>query len=153
MASERNKGSGLSGAAIQRQADNLFMPVLPVPIDTDLALNTCRNPTSISGFSSNGRWLQGSDFSDGWGFSWYIATLYNHAATPNWKGWDCGFGSSIMDVPSEHAVMTARSFHPGGVNSLFGDGSVKFMKDSVSLLTWRALATRSGSEVVSQADY
>ncbi len=153
MAAERNKGSGLTGASIQRQADNLYMPTIAVPIDTDVALNTCRSPATISGFGSNGRWLQGTDFSDGWGFSWYIATLYNHAATPNWKGWDCGFGTSIMDVPSEHAVMSARSYHPGGVNVLLGDGSVRYVKDSVSPATWRALGTRNGQEVLSQADY
>ena len=41
------------------------------------------------------------------------------------------------------------SRHPGGVNTLFGDGSVKFIKDSVSLQTWRTLGTRNGGEVVS----
>lgn len=153
LASERNKGSGLSGASIQRPSDNLFIPTMPVPINTDVALATCRNATNITGFSSNGRWLQGADYSDGWGFSWYVATLYNHAAPPNWKGWDCGFGTSIMDVPSEHGVMSARSYHPGGVNTLFGDGSVRFVKDSISLFTWRAISTRSGNEVISQSDY
>ena len=29
------------------------------------------------------------------------------------------------------------------------DGSVKFIKDSVSLTTWRALATKAGGEVIS----
>jgi prepilin-type N-terminal cleavage/methylation domain-containing protein/prepilin-type processing-associated H-X9-DG protein len=41
------------------------------------------------------------------------------------------------------------SFHPGGVNVLFGDGSVRFVKDSISLGTLRALVTLSGGEVVS----
>ena len=41
------------------------------------------------------------------------------------------------------------SFHKGGVNALFGDGSVKFLKDSVNLLTFRGLLTLSGGEVVS----
>jgi prepilin-type processing-associated H-X9-DG protein len=129
------------------------MPVQQVPILSDAAMDICRNPATISGFSSNGRWLQGTDFSDGWGFSWYIATLYNHVAPPNWKGWDCGFGSSIMDVPSEHAIMSSRSYHPGGTNVLMGDGSVKFIKDSVNLVTWRGLGTRNGGEVISQSDY
>ncbi len=47
------------------------------------------------------------------------------------------------------ATINARSFHPGGVNALFGDGSVKFMKDTISGLTWRALGTVAGGEVVS----
>ena len=45
------------------------------------------------------------------------------------------------------------SQHPGGVNTLFGDGSVKFIKNSVSLLTWRALGTRNGGETISADAY
>ena len=45
------------------------------------------------------------------------------------------------------------SYHPGGVNLLFGDGSVRFMKDSTALSVWRALSTRNGGEIVSGSDY
>ncbi len=45
------------------------------------------------------------------------------------------------------------SRHPGGVNTLFGDGSVKFIKDSVALVTYRALGTRNGSETISSDAY
>jgi len=38
--------------------------------------------------------------------------------------------------------------HSGGVNVLFGDGSVRSIRDSVSLETWRAMATRAGREVI-----
>jgi prepilin-type processing-associated H-X9-DG protein len=37
------------------------------------------------------------------------------------------------------AAVTARSFHPGGVNALFGDGSVHFVKSTIAGLTSRAL--------------
>ncbi len=46
-----------------------------------------------------------------------------------------------------------RSPHPGGVNFLFGDGSAHFLKDSISLPTYRALATRALGEVVSADAY
>ena len=46
-----------------------------------------------------------------------------------------------------------RSRHPGGVNFLFGDGSVHFLKESISLPTYRALATRAMGEVVSGDAY
>jgi prepilin-type N-terminal cleavage/methylation domain-containing protein/prepilin-type processing-associated H-X9-DG protein len=46
------------------------------------------------------------------------------------------------------AAITARSYHPGGVNVLLGDGSVRFVKDTVSGATWRALGTIAGGEVV-----
>jgi prepilin-type processing-associated H-X9-DG protein len=44
--------------------------------------------------------------------------------------------------------MAARSFHPGGVNVLFCDGGVRFVRDGLPLAAWRALATRAGGEVV-----
>jgi prepilin-type N-terminal cleavage/methylation domain-containing protein len=40
----------------------------------------------------------------------------------------------------------ARSKHPGGVNSLKGDGSVTFFSDSIDLAVWRALGSTRGGE-------
>jgi len=39
------------------------------------------------------------------------------------------------------------ALHPGGANALFGDGSVRFIKQSIHLRTWQALSSRSGGEV------
>jgi hypothetical protein len=36
---------------------------------------------------------------------------------------------------------------------LLGDGSVRFIKDSVALSVWRALSKRNGGEIVSGSDY
>jgi prepilin-type N-terminal cleavage/methylation domain-containing protein/prepilin-type processing-associated H-X9-DG protein len=47
----------------------------------------------------------------------------------------------------------ARSRHPGGVNSVTADGSVKFFKNSINLNTWRALSTTQGNEVISSDAY
>ncbi len=48
-----------------------------------------------------------------------------------------------------NAYIASRSFHPGGVNLLLGDGSVRFIKDSINTTTWNALSSRSGGEVIS----
>jgi prepilin-type N-terminal cleavage/methylation domain-containing protein/prepilin-type processing-associated H-X9-DG protein len=45
------------------------------------------------------------------------------------------------------------SFHPGGANLLFGDGSVRFIKDSVNPVTLRGLVTLNGGEVLSSDQY
>jgi prepilin-type N-terminal cleavage/methylation domain-containing protein/prepilin-type processing-associated H-X9-DG protein len=45
------------------------------------------------------------------------------------------------------------SFHPGGVNALFGDGSVRFIKDSVNLVAFRYILTLAGSDVASADQY
>lgn len=47
----------------------------------------------------------------------------------------------------------ARSYHPGGVNSLFADGSVRFVKNSISLPIWQSLSTTRGNEVISSDAY
>jgi prepilin-type N-terminal cleavage/methylation domain-containing protein/prepilin-type processing-associated H-X9-DG protein len=51
------------------------------------------------------------------------------------------------------AAVTSRSYHPQGVNALFGDGSVRFLKESLDGALWRALSTVNGSEIVSAADF
>jgi prepilin-type processing-associated H-X9-DG protein len=51
------------------------------------------------------------------------------------------------------AAINARSWHPGGVNALMGDGSVKFVKSTIDGMTWRALGTVAGGEVVSGDAY
>ncbi|WP_165072930.1 DUF1559 domain-containing protein [Paludisphaera rhizosphaerae] len=49
--------------------------------------------------------------------------------------------------------LTARSHHGGGVNVLLGDGSVRFVRDSVAGPLWRALGTIAGGEVVTAGSY
>jgi prepilin-type processing-associated H-X9-DG protein len=41
----------------------------------------------------------------------------------------------------------ARSYHQGGVQVVMGDGSVRFVSDNVSILTWRAMGSRNQGEV------
>jgi prepilin-type processing-associated H-X9-DG protein len=46
-----------------------------------------------------------------------------------------------------------RSRHPGGSNILFADGSVHFLKNTISLMTYTSLGSRNGGEVVSSGAY
>src|SRR5262249_1826001 len=43
-----------------------------------------------------------------------------------------------------YGAITARSYHPGGVNSLMSDGSVRFVKSSIDGVAWRSLGTVAG---------
>ena len=54
------------------------------------------------------------------------------------------------ETASTFAAITSRSYHTGGVNSARADGSVHFESDSIDLITWQALATRNGGEVISE---
>jgi prepilin-type processing-associated H-X9-DG protein len=67
--------------------------------------------------------------------------------TPNSKNADC------CPYPAFASNFAMRSRHPGGVNALFADGSVKFIKDSVALNTWWALGTKAGGEVIDASSY
>jgi len=73
---------------------------------------------------------------------------FSHTQTPNAKTYDCANSSDYIC-----AHIAARSSHPGGVNVCFADGSVRFCKDSINPITWRAIGTRGGGEVVSSDSY
>jgi prepilin-type processing-associated H-X9-DG protein len=93
------------------------------------------------------------------GATWAIGDMtcstYNHVSTPNTRtcasmpGGMMGMGSMVNMA----VQLPPSSYHPGGVNILFGDGSTRFIKDSTSLFVWRALSTRNGYEVISSSDY
>ena len=83
-------------------------------------------------------------------------STYNHVAAPNSRTCAAMSGGMMMPGMSRASIavqLLPSSYHPGGVNLLFGDGSVKFMKETVALNVWRALSTRNGGEVISASDY
>jgi prepilin-type N-terminal cleavage/methylation domain-containing protein/prepilin-type processing-associated H-X9-DG protein len=65
---------------------------------------------------------------------------YDHHYPPNAPVWDC--------IAFEFSWKPARSFHPGGVNLLLCDGSARFVSDGIDPITWQALGSRNGGEIV-----
>jgi prepilin-type N-terminal cleavage/methylation domain-containing protein/prepilin-type processing-associated H-X9-DG protein len=55
-------------------------------------------------------------------------------------------GSCAINCTNDREVY---SFHPGGANAVFADGSVRFLKADMSIKVLAALVTRAGGEVVS----
>jgi prepilin-type N-terminal cleavage/methylation domain-containing protein len=45
------------------------------------------------------------------------------------------------------------SLHPGGLNALMGDASIRFIKQSINMKNWMALATIQGGEILSSDSY
>jgi prepilin-type N-terminal cleavage/methylation domain-containing protein/prepilin-type processing-associated H-X9-DG protein len=87
-----------------------------------------------------------------WKGDWWASgntSTYSHTQTPNRRS--CWY----KDVGQDGTVnmIAAGSKHPGGVNTLFMDGSVKFIKSTINPLTWCAIGTTSGGEVVSADAY
>jgi prepilin-type processing-associated H-X9-DG protein len=76
--------------------------------------------------------------------------FYTHTMTPNSQWVDCGTyadNAALNNFSRTH--LAARSAHPGGVNVGMADGSVRFVKNSINIVTWRSVGTRAGSEIVS----
>ncbi len=132
--SERVCGSmGVATAAPNRD----FFPLYGMWFTADDLLKACRIAARPeSSFYANG------------GHSWFWTgrerTLYNHAQTPNGPIPD-GLQASCMPPLG---MATARSYHPGGVNVLMADGSVRFVADGISQAVWRGFGSRNGSELV-----
>ncbi len=119
-------------------------------------------------FEGNGWWAD-ADYGDS-----TMCTFY----PPNLKGADFTILASNCDPGGTINGESATSFHPGGCNFAFADGSVKFIKDSVNAWNWslmqkaqfanncipvlpvgqpmpvyQALSTRNGGEVISSDQY
>jgi prepilin-type N-terminal cleavage/methylation domain-containing protein len=107
---------------------------IPFPTLGPLTDSGCQNAPNIN-------------YTDLRGFSWAAGEIrcaaYNHYYTPNSATPDCvGVDFDFSDL----GWRAARSRHPTGVNAGLGDGSVRFIGNSVSLATWRALGSRSNGE-------
>jgi prepilin-type processing-associated H-X9-DG protein len=72
-----------------------------------------------------------------------VSGNYTHTVPPNYLGYDCG-----DDTTFNTAHIAARSYHSGGVNVCFADGSVHFISNTIPFPVWQALGTRAGGEVV-----
>jgi prepilin-type N-terminal cleavage/methylation domain-containing protein/prepilin-type processing-associated H-X9-DG protein len=100
-------------------------------------------------------WVSGFSWAIGYQWNW-LNQCYNHGNTPNKSicvntAGEAGINAGAWGGTS--GMVPPSSFHPGGVNICFTDGSVKFIKDSVSPQSWYALGTRNGGEVLSSDAY
>jgi prepilin-type processing-associated H-X9-DG protein len=99
-----------------------------------------------------------SNTTDAQGGYWFIGyqnmTRYNHVMPPN--TWACIYGTYAgfaTNPGNAGGAVPPTSRHPGGVNIGMADGSVRFIKDSISPNTFWALGTKAGSEVLSADSY
>src|SRR4051812_39987342 len=136
--------AGLSGNAYFLNANTNAALVL-----ADLQTCTNKYTPANSGNISIGH---GHD----WGVGGMGATLFNTIVPPNssqykWSACrtDCSGGcdGASMDYSN------AQSYHPGGVNTLMADGSVKFLKNSIAMAAYWGLGSRNGGEVVGADAY
>jgi prepilin-type N-terminal cleavage/methylation domain-containing protein/prepilin-type processing-associated H-X9-DG protein len=129
--SEHILGDFNNGVASERS--DTFQPGT-YPATPDQAIKDCQaidwTDLKFQGNSNIGApWIRG----------YHSTTSYWHSAPP---------GSRSCMFPPQRIMTTANSNHPGGVNLLLCDGSVRFVPYSIDLPTWRALGTRNGGEAL-----
>ncbi|WP_165232062.1 DUF1559 domain-containing protein [Aquisphaera insulae] len=134
--SEHVKGDFSNG--VSTELSDTYKPGT-YPASADEAYQQCR-AINILDLTMQGNSNGGAP----WLTDQHTGTRYYHGSPPNSR--------SCMFPPSRIST-TANSRHPGGVNVTLADGSVRFVKTSISIPTWRALGTRSGGEVISSDSY
>jgi prepilin-type N-terminal cleavage/methylation domain-containing protein/prepilin-type processing-associated H-X9-DG protein len=114
---------------------------------------TCTTTSATPAFTSKGA---------AWAFqSCGVGGGYSHMSPPDKPA--CLFGgdtvttitntSASVPLDAIATMIGASSYHPGGVNVGMLDGSVKFVKDSISLQTWGSIATKAGGEVIDASSF
>ena len=85
-------------------------------------------------------------------------TTYNHVMPPNGNSCVVGIltlngGTTNSDNHHPQGALTANSRHSGGVNVGMLDGSVRFVKSTVSPQTWWAVGTIASNEVIDASSW
>jgi prepilin-type processing-associated H-X9-DG protein len=91
----------------------------------------------------------GYEQGDMWWIGYPSQTRYNHVMPPN--STSCASGDNGLNGGG--GAFMAASRHPGVVNVMMADGSVKAIKNTIAIQTWWALGSKAGGEVVSSDSY
>jgi len=144
--SERVKGinaANNTGRDLRNPTASVFTVAAPTNVDDPgVMYNACKAVIPATAG------LQGSHSSGEIYFIGYaVDTRYNHIMPPN------TFSCEFQGTWDNRGAYVASSNHSGVVNVLFGDGTVKAAKTSVSPTVWWAIGTASGGGVVSSSDF
>jgi prepilin-type processing-associated H-X9-DG protein len=128
---------GKNGLGMVYQS-NLQMAAFPTDYQFAQAVAALTPTTANQSWGWKGEW---------WAFGGTLA--YSHTNLPNRTAWDYTGNNNNEDGRSMSTLINASSLHPGGVNALFMDGTVRFIKSSINAQAWYAIATPDRNEVVS----
>ena len=113
-------------------------------VSTDLATSFADMQTECAAAFQRGY------FQPSWGQWWGNRAddcAYDHTHSPNATNVDCVFVTDWLTPRSKYRfAIAARSYHSGGVNAAFLDGSVKAIQSSIDNKIWRALGTHAGND-------
>jgi prepilin-type processing-associated H-X9-DG protein len=88
---------------------------------------------------------------EAWAFSLPAYSLGTVNLPPNPKGPNCM--TAKAGTQDSGGIYGLKSRHPGGANALLADGSVRFLKDSISNNVIWALGSRAQGEILSADAY
>ena len=154
--SEKVKGIGTTNVFDFLKPNSSVFAVGPTAVMSSpaayFAACSAVNPATAALQTGFGYDQSGNSFLWGIGGMWHLGyapqTRYNHVMTPNTSSCSTGSGGN-----GHQGAHTASSRHPGVVNVLFCDGSVKAIKNTISLNTWWSLGTMANGEVISGDAY
>jgi prepilin-type N-terminal cleavage/methylation domain-containing protein/prepilin-type processing-associated H-X9-DG protein len=146
------------GSATPSAANPQALAVNVMSLPNFMTLINADLQTCNQAFQAGGSNLATGIYSSG--YSWALAgadsTYFTTIVPPNstQSNWaSCRFGCQGCGTSPGANYANVSSLHPGGVNAAFADGSVRFIKNSVNMLTWMQLGTRAGGEVTSSDSY
>ena len=126
-----------------------FRLIAPTVAQMEFGLTVCYTAApgpSVVKFFRGSRW---TDARSGY-------TLFNHGQTPNEGRWGeyggCKDRCTDCDIDAAFSQGTS-SLHYQGINTLFTDGGVRFIKDSIARSVWMAIGTKRGDEFVAGDAY
>jgi prepilin-type processing-associated H-X9-DG protein len=110
----------------------------------------------IALFNGTAQDHRGDVFNDDWNCTMFMAYTTPNSQVPDQMASNSycqNFSTNPPCTGKGPAFNAARSYHSGGINTLLADGSVRFVKDTVNIATWRAVSTAMGGEVISSDSY
>jgi prepilin-type processing-associated H-X9-DG protein len=146
-------GTRHDGGAARGMFDYLTMQVISIDSTTDGTSNTIMVGEALPIQAANNQFWSAPGASAGTTvpLGWNSNTVPTSDPTCNGSQWEntaTGLGCRYSTASDGF-----KSQHPGGANFLFADGSVHFLKNTVNFITYNAMGSRNGGEVVSSGAY
>ncbi len=150
LASEFLGGSGRNSGTATYPFDVFYAGDGPFDAVVNKNFPTAAELAAIGTAARN---LAGGGFrgNNGGNWAWYAAahSTLTTAAPPNWEFPTAGAACCPGGAHDwGKGIIPASSFHPGGVNALLGDGSVRYVLNSISLNVWQRVGARNDGTAV-----
>jgi prepilin-type N-terminal cleavage/methylation domain-containing protein/prepilin-type processing-associated H-X9-DG protein len=119
---------------------------------TDGTSHTLLLSETVSAAADDTYDIRGDMLNDGEGCTTFMTIDTPNSGTdvfPYLKPGTTALPENPPGLKGSYAHKAARSRHPGGVNVVFADSSLRFVADDIALSVWKSMGTMNGSEVFS----